>query len=374
MKIKYSLNHYFTVSHPLLGSGLRNYLQLLSQNFLNIDPRFALKLIFSLLTAIAWTPFRVFESVFLFRKIRNTKVSAPIIILGHPRSGTTYLHYLLAKDPQLAYTNTYEVFMPRMFFFFGKYIGKMMEPLMPKKRAMDNLSMGAYKPTMDEFALANLSMASWCHGFYFPNKLEHYFSKYVTFSSGGSKERAKYKKAHLYFIRKAQLKNPGKTLIIKSAATTCRIKELLEIFPDAHFVHIYRDPSSVYLSTERLYEKILPLFGFHKVADQEVQNFIISSYREYHQKWFSEKSLIPKERLIEFPFEEFVKDPMKYIYEMYSQFGMVLSEEALARIRSEIREHKEYRKNLYHSLPADISKRLQIEWQFCYHNWGYTID
>lgn len=373
MNIRYKTAHYFTLSHPLLGSGLRNYLRLLANNFSTIDPRFSLKLIFSFLTVLVWSPLRWFESALLYSKIKKTEVKAPIIILGHPRSGTTYLHYLLAADPNLAYSNTYEVFMPRIFYFFGKYIGKMMDPMMPKKRAMDNLSMGAYKPTMDEFALANLSQASWCHGFYFPKKINHYFTKYVSFGKAGKRERDAYKKSHLYFAKKAQLKNPGKTLIIKSASTTSRIKELLEIFPDARFVHIYRHPSAVYLSTERLYEKILPMFGFHKVSDTQIENFIVSSYKEYHEKWFAEKGLIPKDKLIEFPFEEFVKNPLPYLQECYKAWDIPLKEGALSPIKNLISQHQGYQKNNYPNLPEDKRKILQDEWAFCYAAWSYKI-
>lgn len=372
MKIEYKTAHYFTLSHPLLGSGLRNYLRLLANNFWRIDPRFSLKLIFSFVTMLVWSPLRWFESALLYSKIKKTEVKAPIIILGHPRSGTTYLHYLLVADPKLAYTNTFEVFMPRIFYFFGKYIGKMMDPMMPKKRAMDNLSMGAYKPTMDEFALANLSQASWCHGFYFPKRISHYFTKYVSFSKAGKREREEYKKAHLYFAKKAQLKNPGKTLVIKSPATTCRIKELLEIFPDARFVHIYRHPGAVYLSTERLYEKIFPMFGFHKVGNKEIEDFIISSYKEYHDKWFAEKGLIPKGNLVEFPFEEFVKSPMPYLEECYSQWQLAIDSEAKLEIDKVIAQHQGYQKNKYPKVPAKIQDKITKEWASCYAAWGYS--
>ena len=33
----------------------------------------------------------------------------PVFILGHPRTGTTHLHNLLAMDPRFAYANTFQV-------------------------------------------------------------------------------------------------------------------------------------------------------------------------------------------------------------------------------------------------------------------------
>ncbi len=373
MNIRYKTAHYFTLSHPLLGSGLRNYIRLLFANRFRIDPRFSLKLLFSFATVLFWTPLRLIESALLYRKIKRTAVEAPIIILGHPRSGTTYVHYLLAADPNLAFSNTYQVFMPRIFFYFGKYIGKMMDPMMPKKRAMDNLSMGAFKPTMDEFALANLSDASWCNGFYFPKNIGKYFNRYVIFKGSKKTERDRYKKSHLWFAKKMQLLNPGKRLIIKSAATSSRIKELLEIFPDARFMHIYRNPYETYRSTERLYEKILPLFGFHKVSNTFIEQYIIDSYRDFHQKWFDEKDLIPEGRLVEFSFEEFTKESIYHLIEAYKSLNMSLSDEALEAFKTVAANHSAYQQNKYGDIPSEIKQKVREHWEFCFTQWGYPI-
>ncbi len=373
MNIRYQLKHYLTLSHPLLGSGLRNYLRLLFVNRFRIDPRFSLKLIFSLTTVLFWTPLRLLESALLHKRIKNTEVKSPIIILGHPRSGTTYLHYLLAADPNLAYSNTYQVFMPRIFYFFGKYIGKMMDPLMPKKRAMDNLSMGAFKPTMDEFALANLSDASWCNGFYFPKNINRYFTKYVVFDGSNTTESKRYKKNHLWFAKKMQLRYPGKQLIIKSAATSSRIKELLDIFPDARFMHIYRNPYETYRSTERLYEKILPMFGFHKVSNAFIEEYIIESYKAYHQKWFAEKNLIPSGRLVEFAFEDFIINPLPHLTKAYKELNLNLSDDTVDAFKKVATSHTGYQQNKYSSIPDDAKQKVRKHWDFCFAQWGYPI-
>ncbi len=373
MRLQYKRTHFLTLSHPLLGSGLRNYIGLLFRNGFKIDPRFSLKLLFSFATVLFWTPLRIFERILLHRKIQSTTVREPIIILGHPRSGTTYLHYLLAVDPNMAFSNTYQVFMPHIFYFFGKYIGKMMDPMMPKKRAMDNLSMGAFKPTMDEFALANISDASWCHGFYFPKNINRYFRETVTFSHNGQKQSERYKKSHLWFAKKMQLRYPGKRLIIKSAATTSRISELLEIFPDARFMHIYRNPYETYLSTERLYEKILPMFGFHKVKEEFVEQYIVDSYREYHRKWFAEKELIPRGRLVEFAFEEFIQDPLPHLKDGYQKLGIPLETSTIRAFEEIAAGHSDYKQNKYTSLPENVKRQLISEWEFCFHAWGYPM-
>ena len=47
--------------------------------------------------------------------IEATRVEAPVFILGHYRSGTTYLHELLSNDPGFASPNRFQAFNPSTF-------------------------------------------------------------------------------------------------------------------------------------------------------------------------------------------------------------------------------------------------------------------
>src|SRR5690348_12197006 len=50
----------------------------------------------------------------LFGSLRRTRVIAPVFSVGHARSGTTYLHRLMAADPQFSYALMYELFFPSL--------------------------------------------------------------------------------------------------------------------------------------------------------------------------------------------------------------------------------------------------------------------
>ena len=68
----------------------------------------------------------------LFPSMRRTQVTAPTFCIGHARSGTTYLHRLMAADPQFSYAVMYELFLPsllqkrlmRLLFRVDAAIGK----------------------------------------------------------------------------------------------------------------------------------------------------------------------------------------------------------------------------------------------------------
>src|SRR5215213_1968680 len=50
----------------------------------------------------------------LFPSLRRTQVEAPVFSVGHARSGTTFLHRMMAKDPQFSYVLMYEMFFPSL--------------------------------------------------------------------------------------------------------------------------------------------------------------------------------------------------------------------------------------------------------------------
>ncbi len=49
------------------------------------------------------------------RELEGITVESPLFVLGHWRSGTTYLHNLLAIDRRFAFPNTYQFSFPHIF-------------------------------------------------------------------------------------------------------------------------------------------------------------------------------------------------------------------------------------------------------------------
>lgn len=50
----------------------------------------------------------------LFPSLRRTEVREPVFCVGHARSGTTYLHRLMARDDQFSVVMMYEMFFPSL--------------------------------------------------------------------------------------------------------------------------------------------------------------------------------------------------------------------------------------------------------------------
>jgi len=75
----------------------------------------------------------------------------------------------------------------------------------------------------------------------------------------------RWKTTYDYFLKKISYKNNGKPILLKSLVNTAKIKQILDLYPNAKFIHIHRNPYDVYFSTWKLYKSILPLLSFQNV-------------------------------------------------------------------------------------------------------------
>ena len=79
-------------------------------------------------------------------------------------------------------------------------------------------------------------------------------------------------------IGKAMIHSGNTRFLSKNPVNTGRIPMLLEMFPDARFIYIHRNPVEVILSTRNFFEKMTPGLTLHKVDYQEVNKDIFTLY------------------------------------------------------------------------------------------------
>ncbi len=374
MHIKYSIKDYFNPTHTALGISLPKWLHLLWKNKFAIDPCYWPKALFFTGNILLNVPIHLIEYIRFNKKIKHTTVAPPIFILGHPRSGTTFLQYVLSKDPNFAFCSTSEGLMPNIFLTAGKFTQKILEAAMPATRPQDNVKAGATLPIEEEFALGNMSNTSWVHGLYFPRNIYKWFDQYVTFNNPDQSIKQYWKQHFDYFLKKLSLRYPGKSLLLKSPANTGRLKEIYELYPNAKFIHIYRDPFKVYLSNERLYEKILPIIGFQKVSNSFMEDHILYAYEHMYKKYLADRSLIPKDQIIEFSYEDFIASPIDIAEKVYNHLSLGSFEKALPFLLEELQSNADYKTNAYVKIDKTTHEKIIRRWGFAFKAFGYPME
>lgn len=304
-------------------------------------------------------PLRWWERLRHGPAIKRTEVRAPVFILGHPRSGTTYLHYVMARDPQFVSPVVYEALMPWTFLSAGGFLRRMLGKALPATRPMDNVKMTADAPKEEEFALACMGPASLVTGYFFPQCLPAIFNDAVLLKDASAKSTWQRNVQH--FMRKLALKHSGKSLLMKSPANTARVKELLELFPDARFVHIHRAPLTVYASTMKLYSKILPQQALGSTDRMALRDFVLKSYSAMQAKYEADRPGIPEGRLVEIRYEDFVGNELTVLEKVYSSLGLDGFATASPRMEAEVSSTRDYETNKY-SLSEEEVKTVKEAW------------
>jgi hypothetical protein len=350
--------------HIISGSSPYAFFTVLRAGKFHLGARSFLKIAASLFIILLSTPIMAIEKLWLYRKIARAKVEKPVFILGYPRSGTTFLMYVMSKDPQFTFCRMYHCMGPHVIFLFGQFLRRIALSVLPKKRPMDNLDLGPDLPKEEEFALANYGEESMANALYFPRHFSRFFDKYVLFN-GSVKHKKRFLKNMDRLFKKITALSNGKRLLLKSPFNTGRINTILELYPDARFIHIHRDPIEVYFSNVKLYESVLPEVSFHDISGSDMENHLIYTYQESMKRLIQAKKTLRPEQYYEVEYSSFVNDPVKHLGQAYQQLQISGFEQALPFFTDELGRYTEYKRNA-HKIDSDKAFRVNENWRKTY--------
>lgn len=120
---------------------------------IEIHPRYFLRLFLVVISSVISLPLRLAEQLFYGQRIAQTQIeNPPIFIIGHWRSGTTYLHNLMTQDPTFGYLSMYQAVVPDCSLIGQNWLRQLLTQIMPIKRPMDNVLWPMEGPQEDEVA------------------------------------------------------------------------------------------------------------------------------------------------------------------------------------------------------------------------------
>ncbi len=320
-------------------------------------------------------PFRFAERLFTDGKVKRYQVEQdPVFILGHWRSGTTYLHNILSQDPQYGYVTTFQGVFPEVLLFGpNKFIFKnFMKAIMPKKRPGDNIELNADFPQEEEFALSNRTKVNYYYFFYFPQFMRELYHKYVAFDTVDNTVIEHWKSEYLRLVKKAMINTKGQRYISKNPPHTARIKQILEMFPNAKFIHICRNPITVLLSTRKFFTVISDQLRLQGITEDELVDNILYVYKELEGKYLAERSLIPEDNLLEIKYEEFVQTPIEHLRDIYSRLNLGDFGALEPTFQAYADKKKNYKKNV-HKIRRSLVDKILKEWDFAIKEYGYGL-
>ncbi|MDB4793015.1 sulfotransferase [bacterium] len=351
------------------GFRFSDWFRLLRDNRFSVGPTYLNRAFVNTLSTLTISPIAQFEQWRYGDKISKTNVVAPLFILGHWRSGTTFLHQLLALDSQFAFPNLHQVSFPHTFLSTEASSTRLTQFLLPRIRPFDNVRQHWEMPYEDEIAIATLTLRSPYLCGLFPHRTENY-DRYLNFDDVPSHEVDEWRAGFMLFLKKLTWKYQ-RPLVLKSPTHTCRIRLLLELFPNAKFIHIHRNPFDVFQSTIHLINKGIGLTCFQRADQEDWTTRTLRVYRDMYEKFFLEKKLIPDGDFHEIRFEELENDPCRQVQAIYEALSLPPLVEQ-SKLKEYLNSVAGYRKNNLPTIPVETENRITTEWERCFDEWGYS--
>ncbi|HLW64308.1 MAG TPA: sulfotransferase [Gemmataceae bacterium] len=354
---------------PLAGMPLGQSLRLLWDNDFDIDPanypKLALHFVCSSLTSLMkWREERLYPNA------ANAEIPPPLFVLGHYRSGTTLLHNLLAVDRRFAFPTMFRNYNPHTFRVFEPIAAPLVARLLPRRRIIDGMAWGADWPQEDELALLMICGMSPYLGFIFSRQAERY-ERYLSFRDATQEEVERWQTAVRWFMQRLTAID-GRPLILKSPPHTARIRLLLELFPKARFVHVYREPYTVFRSSQKLFEGVTRMVGLQRPAVERIPGRVLRQYRLMYDAYFADRPLIPPGQLHELRFEDLERKPLLEIERTYASLNLPDFGEVRPALTKYVESLQGYRKSEYPPLVEAQRRQIVEEWRRNFEEWGYA--
>lgn len=355
--------------HPLSGSTLGNWLALLMQNG-GVSRSYLPKALNVTGMILASAPIRLLESLRYDQQIQQTEIKEPpIFILGHWRSGTTYLHRMMVQDERWGYVSSLQAFVPEAFVTLKQMMASSLQGFWPEVRPMDNVSYSPDVPEEEDYSLACMSPFSFYCCWYFPKQMPEIFQRSVLLRGLSQAESQQWQRNYLKVLKKTTLFSGGKQLVIKNPSNTARIPELLKLFPEAKFVHIYRNPYDIYTSTMKFYKKLVPNYALQTFDESEFEDNIFLFYKQLMDVFFDTVQLIPPGNFVEIRYEDFENAEVACMEHIYKTLALPGFDQAKSKFQAYVSDQAGYQKNEY-TLDESTKARVYSHWKTAIDRWS----
>lgn len=285
-------------------------------------------------------PLAWFQSLLIRRQLRAQRLpSDPIVVIGHWRSGTTYLHQLLASDPAAATVRNSLMVAPQVGVLLRPLIEPLLSRLMSAIRPIDAVSWGPGDPQEDELCIAKLTLDTNMTGVAFPLDYLVHFRRSVLVTT------RRFERLWLYVMQLTWLHaGAGRShLLIKNPAHTARVPMVLKHFPKARFILLKREPIDSIRSLVQVKQRMSALVGLQPLPSQITQvEETVTAHRELMQAFEASRHLIPAGQLIEVAHTDLVQQPLDVVKRIYEAFGLLSWNSAQPHICQRIEQSSTY--------------------------------
>ncbi|NBC34865.1 MAG: sulfotransferase [Alphaproteobacteria bacterium] len=357
-------------SHPLCGADAATLGAVLVRHG-GVAPRHIPDLLAILGSTAGRLPFTLCERALVaWRRRAMPAPDPPVFIIGHWRSGTTHLYNVMSRSGTFGYVSPIATGLPWDFLVLGRLLRPLLEKALPKERYIDRIPVRPDSPQEDEIALASMHPLSFYHGLYFPRRLEETFDRGVFFDGVPRAEIDSWCRTLRYFFDKTALASDGRRLLIKNPVYTARVAMLRTLWPDARFIHIYRNPYVVFHSMRNFWEKLLAQLALQRIPPLDLEALVLRAYARMMDTLIEDSRDLPAHLFAEVCFERFEAEPLAELARLYDQLDLGDFAAAEPAFRAYLDSVKRYTKNVWRFDEASVAQ-VRENWGRFIDRWGY---
>jgi omega-hydroxy-beta-dihydromenaquinone-9 sulfotransferase len=269
---------------------------------------------FMLMTLRAWVATGMTLDWLFVPGLRRSRLDRPIVIVGNPRSGTTFLHRFLVDNQIGAGLRLWEMIFPSLT------LRRIVRPLLPR---LERISPARHHSTVahdtgltsvetdDASMLFRFFDGFFLYGFIFSFAEKEYRDMFLPATRDTSKRDFAWFER---IWRDNAFRHPSHRVVAKLFSVGLRMPRFMEHFPEARILYMVRDPIQVIPSALSLVTGVLDKgFGFWKLPEEIRARFIERLYnafvlllRTFHDDWVAGR--VPRDRVMLVRFDRLMKD------------------------------------------------------------------
>lgn len=259
---------------------------------------------------------------------RTQAIEKPVFILGHPRSGTTFLHRLLAHDPRFTAPLAWQLVLPSVSLYRTASAARRLPPTRRLARHLERSLFGELTPTHevrwdlpeeDDWLFLHVAASPTLE---FLTRDPSLSRRFWQGDALPASERRAVMRWYRRSIQRHLYCESGRTLLSKNPHFTGWMRTLRQCFPGARFIMLLRDPAEAIASrlamvtgawgrrmdprTLRKDPRIRPAFQ----ASCEL-------YREAEGAW----ATLPAGVAVRVRYDHLVADPLASLHRVRAHFG-----------------------------------------------------
>lgn len=289
---------------------------------------------------------------FIYPQFLHQPIEKPIFIIGHPRSGSTFLHRFLSEGGQFACFQFWEIVFPaltgrKLFYpFVKRRIERGKDVIVPAETGHEQRLGSVEEEELLFYKFLNTQFAY----VYTPLAFSAEDWDAVVFGDEQPPELVAESMAYLRgCLRRQVVWTKRQRVLANMNYSGMRLRALLAAFPDARIVLLERSPLETipsHLSLDR--NVLLHLWGDHGVPREKMGLYISRRYQydvAYYRylRRLEKEGLFTPDRVLRLPYEELKGDFAGAIRKIFRFAELPMDETTKRRVERQALKQRDYR-------------------------------